>query len=210
MWCCILYSLFWCPCCFFLTGSWISAWEDHSRKHSYKLCRTATCTGCHNWSCLETYTSSSIVLGNELLVIFGEASLMSMIISCWFQSAHGNQNLVLVIYIFIILIRVMVKILWWICQLLLNRQHYLLAFHHPYWTDNWQGDLQATLSTSIYVEIQCAPFCTPYISKITSAVWNSEYLVEPWLFLPPYWHILYDMHLLLRTSIQLMPSFFWV
>jgi len=147
MWCCILYSLFWCPRCFFLSGSWISAWEDHSRKHSYKLCRTTTCTGCHNWSYLETYTSSSIVLGNELLILSGEASLTSMIISCWCQSAHGNQNVVLVICIFIIssVIGVMVKMIWWICQFLYDiamsscvlnkqhgkvicRQHYLLTF----------------------------------------------------------------------------------
>jgi hypothetical protein len=120
MWCCIFYSLSWCPCCFFSSGSWISAWEDHSRKHSYKLCRTATCTGCHNWSYFKTYASSSIVLGNELFVLCGEASLMSIMIICWFQCTHGNQNAVLVIYIFVIssVTGVMVKIIWWICQLL--------------------------------------------------------------------------------------------
>jgi hypothetical protein len=100
-----------------------------------------------NWSYLETYTSSSIVLGNELLILSGEASLTSMIISCWCQSAHGNQNVVLVICIFIIssVIGVMVKMIWWICQFLYDiamsscvlnkqhgkvicRQHYLLTF----------------------------------------------------------------------------------
>ena len=72
VWYCIFYTLFWCPCLCFLSGSWISAWEDHSREPSYKLCRTATCTGCHNWSYPKTYTSSSIILSMTRSPIFGK------------------------------------------------------------------------------------------------------------------------------------------
>jgi hypothetical protein len=63
-------------------------------------------------SYLKTYASSSTVLVNKLLVLFRDASLTSIMISCWFQRAHGNQNVVLLVYIFVTssLVRVMVKI----------------------------------------------------------------------------------------------------
>ena len=94
VWYCIFYILFWCPCFCFLSGSWISAWEDHSREPSYKLCRTTTCTGRHNWSYPKAYTSSSIILRMNLKSYFWEALLWY--VSWWtlgFETLMTSKNL---------------------------------------------------------------------------------------------------------------------
>ena len=94
VWYYIFYTVFWCPCFCFLSGSWISAWEDHSREPSYKLCRTTTCTGRHNWSYPKAYTSSSIILRMNLKSYFWEALLWY--VSWWtlgFETLMTSKNL---------------------------------------------------------------------------------------------------------------------